>query len=366
MVPALGGSSEIQCVFSASEKGYADSPRGIEAEMLRRGMPIRRQWLLPDGAQAPDGVEMVPAGTDAARAALEAADYIVSNTYLLQRFETKPGALYVQTWHGTPLKRIGHNINLPRHLLEYEVTSRDDARRWDYLIAPNAFTADIMRTEYPGPEVLETGYPRNDLLLAADAEERRASLRAQLGISDEVAVLYAPTFRDDDLSVRFGLDPATLGPLLDPGHVVLARSHINTGGGGASADHPAWRDVTGWPDIADLYLAADVLITDYSSCMFDFAVTGKPQLFYTYDLEDYRDRLRGFYFDFEAEAPGPLLRTPEQVAAALHDLGSVSAEFAQRYEAFRARFCHWDDGRAGARVVDAMLARSEAPQSLAP
>jgi CDP-glycerol glycerophosphotransferase len=241
-------------------------------------------------------------------------------------------------------------------VLEYEVTSRDDARRWDFIVAPNEFTVPILEREFAGTEILRTGYPRNDILLATEAGEIRAETRARLGLSDsQTAALYAPTWRDDDLSVRFGLEPAALESLLDPSFVVLARSHVLTPGADSPSDWPGWRDVTGWPDIADLYLAADVLITDYSSAMFDFAVTGKPQLFYTYDLEHYRDRLRGFYFDFEAEAPGPLLRTPEEVAAALGRLEELGDEYADSYEAFRARFCHWDDGRASVRVVDAML-----------
>jgi CDP-glycerol glycerophosphotransferase len=105
----------------------------------------------------------------------------------------------------------------------------------------------------------------------------------------------------------------------------------------------------------DLYVAADVLITDYSSVMFDFAVTGKPMLFFTYDLEHYRDKLRGFYFDFEAEAPGPLLRTSDEVVAAITDLDVVAGAHACAYKAFVDRFCPFDDGKASARVLDRVL-----------
>ena len=102
------------------------------------------------------------------------------------------------------------------------------------------------------------------------------------------------------------------------------------------------------PDIRELYLAADVLVTDYSSAMFDFAVTGKPMLFFTYDLEDYRDRLRGFYFDFEREAPGPAASTttPELARRAARPAGGRGGPHADRYAAFRERFCHLEDGHA--------------------
>jgi CDP-glycerol glycerophosphotransferase len=102
-------------------------------------------------------------------------------------------------------------------------------------------------------------------------------------------------------------------------------------------------------------LAADVLVTDYSSMMFDFAVTGRPMLFFTYDLDAYRDDIRGFYFDFEAEAPGPLLRTNDELVEALGDLDAVVAGHAARYRAFAAKFCEFDDGYAAARVVDRLF-----------
>ncbi len=115
------------------------------------------------------------------------------------------------------------------------------------------------------------------------------------------------------------------------------------------------RNVSRYPDISDLYLVADVLVTDYSSVMFDFANTGRPMLFYTWDLDEYRDSLRGFYFDFEATAPGPLLRTTDDVVQALESLETVEKEHADRYTAFAERFCAFEDGAAAARVVDAAL-----------
>ena len=115
------------------------------------------------------------------------------------------------------------------------------------------------------------------------------------------------------------------------------------------------RNVSHYPDISDLYLVADVLVTDYSSVMFDFVNTGRPMLFFTHDLEAYRDDLRGFYIDFEAEAPGPLLTHTNDVIDALGDLDRVVAEHAGRYEAFRQKFASLEDGHAAARFVDQLL-----------
>ena len=152
------------------------------------------------------------------------------------------------------------------------------------------------------------------------------------------------------------LDLERAARALGDDHVLLVRRHPNV-----VDDDPAGRrrlrlgrlDATRtWPTV----LATDVLVTDYSSVMFDFANTGRPMLFFTYDLEHYRDKLRGFYFDFEAEAPGPLLGTSDEVIAAIRDIDAVAAEYRDAYQAFRAarvrprrRTCHGE-------VVDRMLA----------
>ncbi|MEA2421054.1 MAG: CDP-glycerol glycerophosphotransferase, partial [Thermoleophilaceae bacterium] len=107
-----------------------------------------------------------------------------------------------------------------------------------------------------------------------------------------------------------------------------------------------------YPDGTELMLAADVLITDYSSMMFDFANTGRPMLFFTYDLDAYQDEIRGFYLDYLETIPGPMMRTTGEVADALRDIDSVSASYAGRYERFVSDFCELDDGQASSRVVD--------------
>ncbi len=119
---------------------------------------------------------------------------------------------------------------------------------------------------------------------------------------------------------------------------------------GSAIAHDSVRDVSFHPDVAELYLAADVMVTDYSSTMFDFAVTGKPMAFFAYDLDDYRDRERGFYFDFLPEAPGPVVTTTAELIDAVEHLGDGG--YAERYERFRERFCHLEDGRATERVLD--------------
>ncbi len=178
-------------------------------------------------------------------------------------------------------------------------------------------------------------------------------------------MLYAPTWRDD-ANTRAGgygfpqhLDLGAITQALGADHVTLVRGHHMIREAliiGVTDSRVI--DVTRYPDIADLFLITDVLITDYSSAMFDFAVTGRPMLFFAYDLERYRDKLRGFYFDFEAEAPGPLLRTSDGVIDALRNLADINRSYHAAYDAFAARFCGLEDGHAATRTVDWLLSQS--------
>jgi len=114
---------------------------------------------------------------------------------------------------------------------------------------------------------------------------------------------------------------------------------------------PNVHDVSFHPDVRDLYCATDVLLTDYSSTMFDFAVTGRPIVHFAYDLEDFQSSIRGFYFDLLPEAPGPVLRTTDEVIAALADLDRLTSDYAERYATFRERYTSLEDGTAGVRVL---------------
>lgn len=360
----------MRIVYNAFNGRYADSPRALHRGMLARGVQAEHVWLQ-DGRFVggfPAGVATVPIGTPAAVGALESADVLVSNTHIqLDRWKKPAGACYLQTWHGTPLKRIHRAAaSIPAEELMRELD--EDIARWDALVSQSPAATRLLRDAfgYGGP-VLETGYPRNDVLRSADADERRATLRAELGIGPDVTVvLYAPTYRDDqvdDPAAPDGLDLEVLLNRLGPAYTVLLRQHyylhrrpVRTGVAGLV-------DVSDHPDVADLYLAADALVTDYSSAMFDFAVTGKPLLLYPYDLGHYRDRLRGFTVDLETEAPGALVLEPEALAQALLALTATTARDAKRYAAFRRRWCALDDGHATDRVLDEVLGQLSVPLS---
>ena len=350
---------------SFSGRQYSDSPRAIHQELVARGLPLEHRWVVLDGQVAlPEGVQAVRLGGREWYEAYATCRYIVTNQHLPEWFRRREGQVVVQTWHGTPLKRIGHDIADvrfadPAYLEKLAV----ETPNWSLLLSPNRFSTPIMRRAFRFEgEILESGYPRNDVLRTR-RDEVAAQVRAALGLPpDKRVVLYAPTWRDDEyygpgqykLSLYLDLDRAAESLAGD--HVLLIRRHPNVADEIPQAGRGFVWDVSTYPDMADLLAATDILVTDYSSVMFDFANTGRPMLFFTYDLEHYRDKLRGFYFDFEAEAPGPLLASSDEVIAAIRDIDAVAARYRDAYQAFAQRACDLDDGHATARVVDRMLA----------
>jgi CDP-glycerol glycerophosphotransferase len=152
--------------------------------------------------------------------------------------------------------------------------------------------------------------------------------------------------------VPLALDLATFRRGLGEDHVLLVRAHNMVTGRNSIAATPGVHDVSWFPDVRDLYLATDVLVTDYSSTMFDFSITGRPIVFFAYDLERFSSTVRGFYFDLLPEAPGPVVRTTGEVVDALRSLPAVRDEYAERYAAFQARYGALEDGHAGDRVLE--------------
>jgi CDP-glycerol glycerophosphotransferase len=350
-------------VFSSfGGRQYSDSPRAIDEELVRRGAPLERVWVVRDAAcEVPAGAATVREGSREHYDVLARARYVIANDHFPRWFARRDDQVCLQTWHGTPLKRLGLDVSAARKTVRrFQHRWDQQVANWQYVLSPNEFTTPILRRAYAVEgQMLETGYPRNDVLAPPTRDERSLALRRRLGIPDDVrTVLYAPTYRDQviDRSGRYRLDLQLdldrLREAVGDDTVLLFRKHHYVADEVPAGPNGFVRDVSRYPDGTELMLAADILMTDYSSMMFDFANTGRPMLFFTYDLDAYQDEIRGFYLGFEETVPGPLLRTTADVIGALRDVDGVRAAHAQRYEEFAARFCALDDGRAAARVVD--------------
>lgn len=360
-------------LFEAWRGRYADSPRALSQELARRFPSLRQRWVH-DGVSDPPPAPLVRRHSPAYFARLLASDLVVSNDIISKHLVKGRGVTYVQTWHGTPLKVIGLDERDSAYAGARAHRERmlRDVAKWDILLSPSPTCTRIFRGAFGfDGEVLETGYPRNDMLVADDGTTR-ARVRAGLGIPDDAtAVLYAPTWRDDAKNADgqfvhpVDFPYARALEVLPPGSVVLNRLHKNVHAPAGSTD-PRVVEVSAYPEIAELFLAADVLVSDYSSAIFDFAVTGKPIVLFSPDLDHYRGSLRPFYFDYETWAPGPVARTADELVAFLEEPTEVARTSRERYATFVETFCPHEDGRASERVIDALVARGvlSAPRDL--
>ncbi|UNK69747.1 CDP-glycerol glycerophosphotransferase family protein [Microbacterium sp. H1-D42] len=326
------------------------NPRAIDRVLAERAPSVTRYWSVTDlSVEVPDGaVAVVEGGPEWWRARAESRMLIV-NDWLRKRFVRKPGQRVLQTWHGTPLKRLA--LHRPGFDPRRMAAVVKESRRWDVLLAQNAYASRILKKAYAffGKPIWVEGYPRNDMLVTGGP----APIREALGIdADERVLLYAPTWRDDRAEMVDFIDPQQLAA--DTNSVVLVRGHSRTLKPGR--DHAGARviDVTGYPETSRLLLIADALITDYSSVMFDFSVTGRPMFFLVPDMEHYRGELRGFYFDLAERAPGPLVHSQAELVQALEDR-EVPVAYQERYAAWKAQFNRLDDGAAADRVVSRIL-----------
>ncbi len=337
-------------------RGYSCNPRAIY-ERARELVPgMRGVWVVKPGGTVPDGVEHVAPGTPEYYDVLARARVFVNNVNFPNHLVKREDTVHVMTHHGTPLKLMGLDLQktpVAGKRMDFDALRRRSAR-WDYSVSSNQFSTEIWERVFPaGYESLDVGYPRNDVL--ADPDPATAQrVRAELGIEPgQVAVLYAPTHREYQSSYVPVLDAGAVAEALGPDHVVLARTHYFYGSDPHLRElhrQGRVRDVAAHPSVEELCLAADALVTDYSSIMFDYAVLDRPIVIHAPDWETYR-ALRGTYFDLMAEPPGLVTRTQDELVAGFQS-GTVWGAAAARSRAdFRARFCAWDDGRAAERVV---------------
>jgi CDP-glycerol glycerophosphotransferase (TagB/SpsB family) len=334
--------------------GAGDSVAPVARGLVRRGIPV--DWCVTDHSVAvPEGVRPVLLHSREWHEAFTHARYLVNNSEFPHYVRFREGQRYLQTWHGTPLKRIANDIGTSRQSAGYTGAMAREVKAWEALLAQNEYAGEVLPRAFgfTGRTIVE-GYPRNDALaLDADGSLRRRT-RESLGLGDELVVLYAPTWRDaargPDGRRAFvsHLDAAQVHERT--GATVLVRSHSNTAAARGRLASPGVVDVTAHPDVSPLLAAADVLVTDYSSVMFDFGVTERLQVLLVPDAEEYRGD-RGFYFDVREEPPGPIVTSTDEVIDVLLNGDRSGADRA----AFRRRFAPLDDGHATERVLDAWL-----------
>ncbi|MFE0821964.1 CDP-glycerol glycerophosphotransferase family protein [Streptomyces sp. NPDC058847] len=347
-------------VFSAYwARGVACNPAAIAAKLAELAPSVRPVWVVTaaNAALLPPGTDHVVPGTRRYWEVLARAKYLVNNVNFPDAVVKRPGTVHLQTHHGTPLKRMGlDQMPYPaaaRGLDFQALLERVD--RWDFSVSANSHSTRMWQRAYPSRHVsLDHGYPRNDVFYTAGAAEVRA-VRDRLGIAPgRRAILYAPTHRDYEAGWTPRLDLAALADRLGEDTVLLVRAHYfyETAASPLAGLRRTGRiiDVSSYDPVEELCLAADALVTDYSSIMFDYANLDRPIVIHADDWETYRTT-RGVYFDLTAEAPGPVARDQAELTEILTAGAWRDERAAKARAAFRRRFCEYDDGRAAERVV---------------
>ena len=343
-------------------KNYSDSPKYIY-EALNKMYPGKYEcvWAINGKHDIPYGAKTVKRFSFQYAYYCAISKYLVFNVRQPLWFRKRQGQVFLETWHGTPLKRLVFDQEeVTSASPKYKEQFYKQRKEWDYLVSANPFSSKTFRScfMYEG-KMLEYGYPRNDILYAPDKEERAKRLKEKLGIPlDKKTILYAPTWRDDEhygkgeYKFTLALDLKKMKTMLEKDYVLLLRTHhyiadkIDTTGLEGFA-----YNLSTYDDISEIYLITDICITDYSSVFFDFANLKRPILFYTYDIEKYKNQLRGFYIDMNTEVPGPLLYTSEEVIDAILHIEKIQKRYQKRYDEFYDRFCCFDDGHASENIV---------------
>lgn len=342
-------------------KRYACSPRALYEAMLAD--PEYDSWTKIWAFREPQQYRFLEKDPHTRVVSWRSADYYrscagagywITNSRMPRELTPRDNQSYIQCWHGTPLKKLGYDLE---HYAEKNSTLSEvrenylaEARRVTHMPSPSAFYTEKMISAFHldalgKKEVLwEMGYPRNDRLFLTDREEH-CRIRERLGIPQgKKVILYAPTWRENQheagagYTYRNAADFSLWKEKLGEEWIVLFRAHyfirnsLDLSGLGDFV-----RDVSGLDEINDLYLAADVLITDYSSVFFDFANLERPILFYMYDYHQYREEMRDFYFDTEL-LPGPVFQSQEALLDAFGQLEKIRRDYLEKYQKFNSIF----------------------------
>lgn len=356
---------------------YADSPRAIYEYMLNNPEYDKYEfcWFFknPDKYRFLENnsrTRVYKYNSDDHYRYYATAGYWVTNSRVPDVIPRREGQVYLQCWHGTPLKRLGFDVKV--HGANAKYTPKDvsrqygiDAMKYTYMTSPSRFCTEKFISAFGldkvGREdiIIEKGYPRNDFL-SNFTEEDVKRIKKQFDLpEDKKIILYAPTWRDNQHTSGVGyvykeeVDFDRLREELGDEYIILFRAHYFVANKFDFDRYEGFiRDVSGYDEINDLYVISDMLITDYSSVFFDYAILKRPIIFYMYDLEMYRDEVRGFYISLD-ELPGPVITEGEKLAPAI--IAGLNGEPDSRYAAFNKKYNYLDDGGACRRVAETVF-----------
>jgi CDP-glycerol glycerophosphotransferase (TagB/SpsB family) len=290
---------------------------------------------------------------------LATAKYWIANTNVHPYIKPKRDVIYLQTWHAAgAFKKFGYDIK------DVSDIWIDDVDYWKYLICSSSSIVDIYSKAFHinSKKVYPTGIPRNDIFFDEKAcRDIKGSIIENYNLpSDKKIILYAPTFRDTGAEFKLKLNLVEMQRILGEEYILFLRLHPNIAKKVSIENQLegfVW-DFSTYNDVQELLIAADLLITDYSSLIFDFAIKGKPIIFYAYDLDYYNNELRGFYYNYETFVPGPIVYNESELIEQISDYRALQLKYRDEILAFGENFNEYFDGKASERVVKLLFSKS--------
>lgn len=367
-------------IFSAfSGRLYACSPKAIYEYMIKNSnfndytfvwafnKPAEKQHLFND-----DRTTLVKFNSCEYFEALATSKYWIFNFKTPGYYCKRNEQLFLQCWHGTPLKKIGLDIDVDGNAAtkkeDIHKSYLSDANLYDFFLSPSRYASEKFISAF-GLEMLnkkniimEKGYPRNDSLFNRSISEID-DIKLRLGIPlEKKVILYCPTFRDNQFksevghTYQLGINLLRLKEHLPKDCILMLRLHYLVSNSFDILQFSDFAiDVSDYDDINDLYLVSNALVTDYSSVFFDYISLDRPIFFYMYDLDMYKSELRDFYFDI-SDLPGPIIQQEKELITELKEYLSGQDKYVSKRSAFKKKYPSLDDGNATYRVVKELFA----------
>ncbi len=365
-------------VFEAFQgRSYGCSPKALYLEMQRdeKYKDYRFVWAVNNvekhaSLKKNKNTKVVKRLSDSYHKSLAQAKYIIFNSGMPAYVKLKKDQIYVQTWHGTPLKRLGCDIVATGNAAFNQKETKDryiiNGKKFNYLLSPSAYTTEKLSSAFAlTPEIresiiVEKGYPRNDALFQYTSEDI-ATFKEKLKLpKDKKVVLYAPTFRDNHFEYSVGfkfngdLDYDLLKEAVGEDCIILFRAHCQIADKFDFKKYEGFiYNVSNYEDVNELYAISDLLITDYSSVFFDYANLKRSMIFYMFDLEEYQNDVRDFYLDLE-ELPGPIVKTQEELTKVLKDQ-LYNFHYDEKYLRFNNKFNYLDGPDCSKKVLEYII-----------
>lgn len=359
---------------------YACSPKAIYETMIKdeKFKDYTFIWCFKNiekyqELQSNKNTILVKQGSKQYQKYMASAKYWIFNYKIAEHIYPKKNQVFIQCWHGTPLKRLGYDLihfdNALNTIKGIKKRYQIEAKKFSYFLSPSKFATEKFISAWNlkqiGKEniIIEQGYPRNDFLYNYTKQEEE-KIKEKLGLqhNHKKIILYAPTYRGDSHEAGVGyvyqeeVNFEKLRQNLGNDYIILFRPHYFIANSFNFEKYKGFvYDVSNIDDINDLYIISDLLITDYSSVFFDYANLKRPMIFHMYDLEHYRDESNGFYIDLK-ELPGRITRTDNEL---IEEIQRISKEFTydEKYKKFNEKYNYLEDGQASKRVINTIIGR---------